>query len=83
MPRDGVARARAEPGFARQPQTDGRIPFPNATVAEPAPTREDAPGDRSMRPVEVLIVLVVVAAVVAMAVWFLFISSGGIGPGTV
>jgi hypothetical protein len=32
---------------------------------------------------EALIVLVVIAAILAMAVWFLFFSSGGIGPGTV
>jgi hypothetical protein len=31
----------------------------------------------------VIVVLIVVAAGVAMAVWFLFVSSGGIGPGTV
>jgi hypothetical protein len=28
-------------------------------------------------------VITVIAAVVAMAIWFLFLSSGGIGPGTV
>jgi hypothetical protein len=39
--------------------------------------------DRSIRPAEALVVVLVVAAVVAMAVWFLFISTGGIGPGTV
>ena len=34
-------------------------------------------------PVEAAAVLVVIAAVIAMAVWFIFFSSGGIGPGTV
>ncbi len=41
---------------------------------------------RSTRPVTALdavAVAVVVAAVVAMAIWFLFFSGGGIGPGTV
>jgi hypothetical protein len=28
-------------------------------------------------------VIAVVAAVIAMAIWFLFFSSGGLGPGTV
>jgi hypothetical protein len=37
----------------------------------------------TVRPLEALAVLVVVAAVIAMAIWFLFFSSGGIGPGTV
>jgi hypothetical protein len=36
-----------------------------------------------VRPVEALAVVVVVAAVIALAVWFIFFSSGGIGPGTV
>lgn len=35
------------------------------------------------RVLESLAVLVVVAAVIGMAVWFVFISTGGIGPGTV
>jgi hypothetical protein len=48
-----------------------------------SPRDREASDDRSTRPVEVLIVVVVVAAVVAVAIWFLFISSGGIGPGTV
>jgi hypothetical protein len=39
--------------------------------------------ERSIRPAEALLILVVIAAVVAMAIWFLFISSGGIGPGSV
>jgi hypothetical protein len=30
-----------------------------------------------------VIVVLVVAAVVAMAIWFVFLSHGGIGPGTV
>lgn len=32
---------------------------------------------------EALAVAVVIAAVIAMAIWFLFFSSGGIGQGTV
>jgi hypothetical protein len=39
--------------------------------------------DRRVTTPELLAVLVVVAAVAAMAVWFLFFSGGGIGPGTV
>ena len=38
---------------------------------------------RAISPLELAAVLVVIAAVVAMAVWFIFFSSGGIGPGTV
>jgi hypothetical protein len=53
------------------------------SVSRTRPWQSPRENDRSVRPVEVLIVLLVVAAVVAMAVWFLFISSGGIGPGTV
>jgi hypothetical protein len=34
-------------------------------------------------PFEVVLVVVVVAAVVAMGVWFFCFSTGGIGPGTV
>jgi hypothetical protein len=37
----------------------------------------------TVTPIEAIAVTVVVAAVIAMAVWFLFFSSGGIGPGTV
>jgi type VI protein secretion system component VasF len=37
----------------------------------------------AVTPVEALAVIVVVAAVIALAVWFIFFSSGGIGPGTV
>jgi hypothetical protein len=32
---------------------------------------------------EIIAVVAVAAAVIAMAIWFLFFSSGGIGPGTV
>jgi hypothetical protein len=39
--------------------------------------------DRRVTTVEALAIVVVIAAVVAMAVWFLFFSSGGIGQGTV
>jgi hypothetical protein len=38
---------------------------------------------RQRRVFESVVVLVVVAAVIAMAVWFVFVSTGGIGPGTV
>jgi hypothetical protein len=37
----------------------------------------------TVRPVEAIAVMIVVAAVIAMAIWFLFFSSGGLGPGTV
>jgi uncharacterized membrane protein len=37
----------------------------------------------AVTPIEGVAVIVVVAAVIAMAVWFIFFSSGGIGPGTV
>jgi hypothetical protein len=37
----------------------------------------------TVSPIEAVAVIVVVAAVIAMAVWFLFFSGGGIGPGTV
>jgi hypothetical protein len=36
-----------------------------------------------LRVSELVAVAVVIVAVVAMAVWFLFFSGGGIGPGTV
>lgn len=42
-----------------------------------------SPDARTASPLEVILVLVVVAAVVAMAIWFVCVSSGGIGPGTV
>lgn len=32
---------------------------------------------------EAVAVAAVIAAVIAMAIWFIFFSSGGIGPGTV
>ena len=38
---------------------------------------------RPMTLLETVAVLVVIAAVLATAVWFIFFSSGGIGPGTV
>ena len=37
----------------------------------------------AVSPIEALAVIAVVAAVIAMAVWFVFFSGGGIGPGTV
>jgi hypothetical protein len=37
----------------------------------------------TVSPIEAIAVMVVVAAFLAMAIWFLFFSSGGIGPGTV
>jgi type VI protein secretion system component VasF len=41
-------------------------------------------GPRStVSPIEAVAVVIVLAAVVAMAGWFLFFSSGGVGPGTV
>ena len=53
----------------------------------PEAKADQLPRDRrSTRPVTALdavAVAVVVAAVVAMAIWFLFFSGGGIGPGTV
>ncbi len=48
------------------------------------PRRLDArKRERRIRPIETIAVLTVVAAVVAMVIWFVFFSSGGIGPGTV
>jgi hypothetical protein len=48
---------------------------------------ESLPRDRDngQRPtlVEMLIVATVVTAIIAMAIWFIFFSQGGIGPGTV
>jgi hypothetical protein len=41
------------------------------------------PRNRQITPVEAIAVLVVIAAVVAMAIWFFFLASGGIGQGTV
>jgi hypothetical protein len=34
-------------------------------------------------PIEAIAVLAVIGAVVAMAIWFIFFASGGIGPGSV
>jgi hypothetical protein len=39
--------------------------------------------ERGITPIETIAVLTVIAAVVGMTIWFLFFSSGGIGPGTV
>lgn len=36
-----------------------------------------------MRPVELIAVLIVTAAVIGFFVWFLLLASGGPGPGTV
>jgi hypothetical protein len=48
---------------------------------------ESLPRDRDHgeRPTlaEMLVVAVVIAAIIAMAIWFVFFSHGGIGPGTV
>ncbi len=44
-------------------------------------SREHAP--RHVTVVEAVIAVAIVIAIVAMAVWFIFISSGGIGPGSV
>jgi cell division protein FtsL len=41
------------------------------------------PGVRQVTLVEAVIVGVIVVAIIAMAIWFVFLSSGGIGPGTV
>jgi hypothetical protein len=38
---------------------------------------------RRVKPLEAILALVVVSAIVIMAIWFVFISSGGIGPGSV
>jgi type VI protein secretion system component VasF len=41
-------------------------------------------GNRAtVTPIEAVAVIAVIAAVIAMAIWFIFFSSGGIGPGTV
>jgi hypothetical protein len=39
--------------------------------------------DDQVRVIDVVLVVAVVAALLALAIWFLFVSSGGIGPGTV
>lgn len=44
-------------------------------------SREHMP--RRVKPLEAILALVVVSAIVIMAIWFVFISSGGIGPGSV
>lgn len=47
----------------------------------------EAPHNRNERQrvtlLEIVIIVMVAAAIVAMAVWFVFFSHGGIGPGTV
>jgi Flp pilus assembly protein protease CpaA len=48
-------------------------------VTEP----DDRLQNRRASPLEIAIVVVTVAAIVAMAVWFVFFAVGGIGPGTV
>ena len=39
--------------------------------------------ERHIKPVEAVLAIIVIAGVVAFAVWFLFIATGGPGPGTV
>jgi hypothetical protein len=38
---------------------------------------------REIKPIEAILAAIVIAAVIGMAVWFIFFSSGGIGAGTV
>jgi hypothetical protein len=38
---------------------------------------------RQISGIEWIAVAAVIGAVIAMAIWFVFLSSGGIGPGTV
>jgi cell division protein FtsL len=54
-------------------------------MVQPSPRRhrELIDGKRHITLVELIIVLTIVVAVVAMAVWFVFFSTGGIGPGAV
>lgn len=59
-----------------------RLAYPWLRSVEESIPRKQR-GDRRVTVPELVAVLVVVAAVVAMAVWFLFFSSGGIGQGTV
>lgn len=50
-------------------------------------TEESLPRQRlghgEARPAELLVAALVIAAVAAMAIWFLFIAVGGLSPGTV
>lgn len=39
--------------------------------------------DRPLSALEAVAISAVIVAVLAMAIWFLFFSGGGIGPGTV
>ena len=66
--------------------------FPGKGVAMPALSdrhqfrhqRRRRLGPRArVSPIEAVAVIVVVVAVIALAIWFLFFSSGGLGPGTV
>jgi hypothetical protein len=50
--------------------------------SEESVARNQRPAPRATA-LELLAVGVVVVAVAAMAIWFLFFSSGGIGPGTI
>jgi hypothetical protein len=43
----------------------------------------DRDPNRRPTPVALFVTLVVVVAIVAMGVWFLFLATGGPGPGTV
>ena len=40
-------------------------------------------GRRHVSALEAVLVLTVIAAIVAMGIWFFLVSRGGIGPGTV
>jgi hypothetical protein len=50
-----------------------------------SPRRSTIPqrSERRVSLMDGLIVAVIITAIIAMAVWFLFLSTGGIGPGTV
>jgi Tfp pilus assembly protein FimT len=50
-------------------------------VEESIPRRRSA--DRHLTLIEMLVIVAVLVAVVAMAVWFVFFSAQGIGPSTV
>lgn len=56
------------------------LPFRSARLAHHERLRT---GRIRVTGLEAVLVAIVVVAIVAMAVWFLFFSSGGIGPGTV
>jgi hypothetical protein len=81
MPVSDVKRTRSAPG-ARSNAPAHRRPAPwlrSVEESQPAPAEER----RRLRPVELVAVLVVTAAVVGFFVWFLIFASGGPGPGTV